>query len=484
MSSNAAISRHWVYAALLAHVVGFVTFWPRVFLVVDEERYVSQAVAFANGGSVVPGAQILYPPTGLDAISNYPPATSFLQSPLVWIGGWRGAALLSVLALIVTTLLTMRLLRENQMHQAFALLIPGYVGAAFFARLGMSDAPSAAIVALGLYLLWQSERRGWGISLLAGLCVGMSVLFREPLIVLLAPFVVGAFARRQTVAWALAIGLIAGIAVRLGVSALLFDSAFYVRDSGYDFSVRHVVHTLPVYAFALMVMFPLGALLPVFYRGPRRGEVITAVALYMSLFLFYGYDPVRENGLAKGTILASRFIVPLLPILALMAADVWPRWHARLLARVALPVNTLARAGAACAVATAFLVHPLARQQEGVPLTIVRGIYSRTTADIPVITNSNATLKYLSPSYGPRKLILRYGLTADSTASFAKRFGTLSLVLLDRNDSEAYRSEERDNVRFLGEIRRQCAMRPTHDERIGTWAHLRVFEISSCAQRT
>jgi len=428
------ISQKWVYGALLAHVVGFLIFWPRVFLVVDEERYVSQAVAFAGGGSRVPGAEILYPPTGLETISDYPPGTSLLQTPFVWLGGWRGAALLSVVALIVTTLVSMRWLRENEMHPAFALLIPGYFGAAFFGRLGMSDVPSAAVVALGLYLLWHSERRAWSVSLLAGVCVGVSVLFREPLVVLLAPFVVGALARRQSVAWALATGLIAGVTIRLGVSALVFDSAFYVRDSGYDFSLRHVVHTLPAYGFALMVLFPLGALLPFFYRGPRRAELVTAVALYTALFLLYGYDPIRENGLAKGLILGSRFIVPMLPILALMAADVWPRWHARVAALVPSAANTLPRVSAACAVATAFLVHPLAQRQERVPLAIVRGIYSRTTADVPVITNSNATLKYLSPSYGPRKLILRYGLSADSTASFAKRFGRLSIVLIDRND--------------------------------------------------
>lgn len=474
------ISQRWVYGALLAHIVGFMIFWPRVFLVVDEERYVSQAIAFARGGTRVPGAEILYPPTGLQVISNYPPGTSLLQTPLVWIGGWRAAALLSVAALIVTTLVTMRLLRDSKMHPAFALLIPGFFGAAFFARLGMSDVPGAAIVALSLYLLWRSDGRGSGTSFLAGTCVGLSTLFREPLLLLLAPFIAGAFTRRRAVAWALAAGLIAGVAVRLGASALLFDSAFYVRDSGYDFAVHNVAHTIPAYAFALLVLFPMGALLPFLYHGPRRAEVIAAVTLYTLLFLLYGYDPIRENGLAKGLILASRFIIPLLPVLTLMAANVWPRWHAWFVARAALPATTFTRIGAVLAIVTAFLVHPLAQRQERVPLSIVRGIYSQTTTDVPVITNSNATLKYFSPAYGPRKLILRYGLTADSTASFVKRFGRLSIVLLDRNDSEAHRGEEMENERYLADVRRSCSLRPTRDEWLGGWAHLRVFELAAC----
>ena len=39
----------WLVAVLLAYTAGFVAFWPRVFLIVDEERYVAQAVAFASG---------------------------------------------------------------------------------------------------------------------------------------------------------------------------------------------------------------------------------------------------------------------------------------------------------------------------------------------------------------------------------------------------------------------------------------------------
>lgn len=483
MSSHAAVSVRWVYAALAAYALGLALYWPRVFLVVDEERYVSQAVAFARGGTTIPGADIVFPATHANVISNYPPGTSLLQTPFVWAFGWRGAVLLSLLALVTCTLVTARWLRDGGRHPAFALVIPGFLGAAFFGRIGMSDVPSAALAALVCYLLWRANRATPITSLLAGFCVGASVLFREPLIVLLAPLIAGAIVRRRIVIWAAVLGVVAGVALRLGLSQLLFGSALYVRDAGYGFSLASVRHTIPVFGFILLVLLPGGALLPFLYRGERRTEVVAAVLLYIATFMFFEYDSVRDNGTAKGVMLASRYMVPLLPLLALMAADVWPRLRARLTERDQVVASKLARGAAAAAVALAFAVHPLARRQETVPLAIVRGIYSNTSQSVPVITNSNATLKYLSPSYGPRLLVLRYDVNVDSVAAFARRFGKLSIALLDRSDSEMFRRESEGNARFLAEVRARCMLAEKYQAELGGWAHLRVFDLSGCRSR-
>jgi 4-amino-4-deoxy-L-arabinose transferase-like glycosyltransferase len=467
-----------VFAALLAFVVGFALFWPRVLLVVDEDRYVSQAVAFASGGTTVAGAEILLPPSRLRVISDYPPGTSLLQTPFVWLGGWRAAALASVLSLVAATLLTMRWLRGNGLDQRFALLIPGFLGAAFFARVGMSDVPAAAIVALSLYLLARAERAKWGTALAAGFCTALIFLFREPVILVLAPFVIALAIRRRDVIWALVLGGVAGVAIRLAISAQLFGSPFYVRDPGYGVSLANLAHTVPLYAFLLMVLIPGGALLPFFYRGPRRIEALASFGAYVGLFLLYSYDPIRENGLSKGIILASRFMVPLLPVLALMAADVWPRIYARLAARSAAPANAARWSVCAAAVGVAFLVHPLANRQERAPLEIVRDIYAHTTPAVPVITNSNATLKYLSPAYGPRKLILRYNVGPESTVALAKT-QPLTVVLLSRRDSEAHRAETEENTKYVVAVSQRCSLRAASDRDFG-WAQLRIFDVVRC----
>lgn len=479
MSSAAPLSVRWVHAALAAFLVGVAIFWPRVFLVVDEERYVSQAVAFANGGATVPGADIILPPRPGNVISNYPPGTSLLQTPLVRVFGWRAAVLLSVMALVVATLTVMRWLRESGRNPAFALMIPGSFACAFFGRMAMSDMPATALVAMVCWLLWGADAARPLRSALTGFLCGAAALFREPLLVLLAPLVVGALVRRQTVAWTLIAGGAVAIALRLGTSALLFGSPLYVRDSGYGFSVSSLVHSVPLYGFILLVMLPGAAVTTFLYRGPRRAELLAAFVAYVALFLLYEYDSIRDNGSLKGLVLASRFMAPLAPIVAFMSAEAWPPLYARVRARLPGPAYAAAVALGAGAIATAFLVHPLARRQEGEALRIVRGIYAHTRSDVPVVTNSKGTLKYLSPAYGPRRLVLLEQVPADAVFELTRQHRGVSVVVLDRNDSEMFRADAANTARFLAVAAARCDLVPRFREGFG-WAELRVFDLQGC----
>jgi hypothetical protein len=470
----------WVYAVLAAYAVGFVLFPPRVLLVVDEFQYVGQALAFARGSLSFPEADPLIPPNHLAVASNYPPGTSLLQAPLVAIAGWRGAMLLSLISVIVATLITMRWLREQNREPAFALLVPGFFGVAFFGRLAMSDVPSAAVVALALWLVWRSEGRHWSWSLLAGLVAGLGLLFRETNAVLLAPILLGALVRRKCVPLALILGGALGIAIRLFVSDKMFGSALYFRNSGYGFSLKSLGHSLPQFAVILLVMFPFGALLPFFYRGPRRAEVVTGMAMYVAMFLFYDYNSLRENGVIRGLILASRFVVPAAPLLAFMAADVYPRWFARApnTVRTALPRLRLALfAGLAF---VAFAIHPALRSQERAALSIVTALHERTTSDVPIITNHLVTTKYFSAVYGTRRLILRSFISAADVPRLHRAYGKLDIVFLDRSDSELFREDAAQNDAFLAQTRSRCAVQPVTEQALGPSSRLRQFQVARC----
>jgi len=456
-------------------------FWPRVLVIGDEERYVTQALAFSRGALTMPGSAILYPPTKVAVVSDFPPGTSLLQVPFVWIAGWRGAVLLSLLSLIATTLITRRWLVELGLEPAFSILIPAFFGAMFFGRVAMSDVPSAAAIALSLWALWRAEGGKGNWSFLAGVCSGLTLLFREPNAVLLAPLLIEAMVRRRCAVMPLIAGGALGIAVRLALSTLFFGAPFYVRDSGYGFSLGSLTHSALPFAIILLVMFPLGGVLPFFYRGPRRGAVQWSLALYSLLFLLYEYDSISENGGLKGLILASRYMVPALPLFTLVAADVLPRWYRGLIAPPGWPARALVIAAAAGVAVVAFAVHPAASRQEKGPLAIVRAIYGNTSADIPVITNNKATLKYLSASYGPRRLILRADADSAHILHFQRAYRALSLVLLDRDDSEMFRQDALDNERFLERLRRQCSLRTRYDVQHSGSMRLRIFDVRQCS---
>jgi hypothetical protein len=469
----------WVHAVLLAFVIGFALFPPRLLLIVDELHYVTQAVAFSSGSRTIAGADPLVPANPLRVASNYPPGTSLLQAPLVWVAGWKAAAALSALALIVMTLVTMRWLRENEMNAEFAVLIPGFFAALFFGRVAMSDIPSAAVVAVSLWLLWRADR-GWVWSFCAGLAGGLNFIFRELSVVLLAPVFVGAVARKKCVPWALILGGVAGIAVRLALSEALFGSALYVRDPGYGFSLSNSIRNAPLYAAILLIMFPLGGLLPFLYRGPRRAELVLGISLYVGMLLLYDYGGVHESGRARGLILVARYLIPALPIFALMAADVFPRLLRSLPPRVQRLALTLSPAFFVLIGALAFGVHPLIRRQEREPLSVVTAIQRSAPEGIPVVTNHHATLKYLSPIYGIHPLILRSYISAADIPAFYQTHKRLTVIFLDRDDSAMFREDAKQNGVFLSSLQGRCSWRVVHDAMHGPGARLRVLSITGC----
>jgi 4-amino-4-deoxy-L-arabinose transferase-like glycosyltransferase len=472
-------STHRVWIILLAYAAGFLVFRPRVLLINDEERYVAQAVAFAHGAlnfhvpEGVPAS-----PSGTPMASDYPPGTSLLQAPFVRAGGWRWAAALSVMCLALLVACTRGLLRELRLPAAYAAYALASVAALFFGRVAMSDVPAAALMALALWLVIRSERADASVPrhLLAGAASGACLLFREPVVVLLAPFLLASLRQPKRLAW-LAAGGLAAIGLRLLLSELWLSDALYVRDGGYGFSVASIARNAPLYAVVLMVMVPFAAVLPALYRGPLRSKILMALGLYLLVFLAYDYNAWRDNGMLRGTLLAARFMVPALPLLAVMCAEVVPR----LLSRLRL---TTARTGALAAVLHAGLallalaIHPLARQLEQPQYELLRAV-QRAPADVPAVINEKVTGKFVSPVYGERMWISRARISADSLPALCRRFGGLVLVLVDRNDTELFRDDARGNAAFLAAAAMTLPLTPLHDEEI-SGMRLRMLRVGPC----
>ena len=468
-----------VLAVLAAYAAGFMAFPPRALLVVDESLYVSQAMAFAQGGRLLEGARILVPPDSVPWMSNFPPGTSLLQTPLVALGGWRAAAALSVLSLVIATLATMFTLRRTGAPPAFALLVPGFAGSLLFGRMAMRDMPSAAIVALGL-LMFLDAGAGRGRIFAGGLLAGTALLFREPNVLLMAPFVAGAIVPRRQNAVPVLAGVAAGVGLRLLIANAMFGDPLFVRASGYGFSAAGALHNAPQYFVILMLFVPLGLALPFLYRGPLRREMVSAIALFVGLYLFYDYSSERENGAMKGLVLSMRYMIPALPLLAVMAADVAPRVFdslpdaARSLAR---------RAGVPAGIALIVAVfgsHVAVHRLEAAPLRVVTAIRNATRAAVPLIINSKATFKYVSPVYGPRRLILRDALSGEEVPELLRTLGRLQVVFLDRGDSEMFVEDAGANQHFLEIVRTRCTVKAVLSEQIDKTLRLNVFEVAKC----
>lgn len=487
-TDRARYARWWIPAVLGAYVVSYLAYLPSAILVVDEEAYVAQALAFASGARTLPGAGRSYEGMPFEVMSNYPLGTSLLQAPFVALGGWPLASLASVLALLAATVITARWLRDLGRDPRFALVIPGFLPAALFGRIGMSDVPSAMLVALALWLLWRAEQgsaapRGDGrraaivSAFFAAFVAGASVLFRELNLLLLAPFFVGALVRRRVSLPALVVGALAGLGLRLALSAWIFGDALYVRDAGFPFTVGNLTFTALPWAVTLIVLLPGALILPALYRGPWRTECSAAVLLYVGTHLLYGYDAVAQNGLGKGILLMARYAIPLVPIFTVMAAEVLSTRTARLSPSRRVSALRLVTAAAACALLVGVGVHPLAAAQERVVREVRTTLYDETTPEVPVVINEMVMLKYASPVYGPRQLVFRRDLDTRSVEEIGAAYPVFTLALLDRTDSELFAVDAQRNAEFVERLRTDFRLELEHDSTPTAWSRLRIYAV-------
>ncbi len=235
--------------------------------------YVRQAVSFAAGSATVDTVDPLTGQHQRVHPSDYPAGTSTLMVPFVWLAGWRGVFLLGLLSFSACTLFTARWISGSGGSPLFALAVLGYLPAMVMARTGMSDLPSACLVAAGLWLFWTDDRSAPWLRLAAGFLAGASICLREPNPVLFAVFFAGALFRRERHLVALILGGLAGLAFRPLLAALVYGNPLFVKEHVYGLTGVYARENLIMYLTALLVLVPGGLISALFYRGKRWIEL-------------------------------------------------------------------------------------------------------------------------------------------------------------------------------------------------------------------
>jgi hypothetical protein len=352
-------------------------------------------------------------------------------------------------------------------------------------RISMSDAPSMALVALGLWLFWHgldgSRARYW---LAAGFVAGASLLLREANVLLFVPLFAGVLIRREAGVAPLVVGGLLGVGTRLLSGYLAYGDPFFYKSPGVVFSLGAVPGNLLLYGFALLVLAPGGLIAAFAYRGRRRPELVISISGFLLLYLLYAYT-AAESGVAKQLVLGLRFMLPVLPLVAFAMAEaiprLWQRWltgaspEARVgLARVGTTAAMLWIAGVGIA---AGAVHPLHAGWGRAHAELRRAIGDATRDAEVVITNWSATSKYIdlvSVRYLP---LDRTHLGPEAVAALLRRHGEAMLVLLDRSDSQHWRDDARANADFLETLPGKRTI--VFDRQVTATDTLRVWRVSA-----
>jgi len=109
-----------------------------------------------------------------------------------------------------------------------------------------------------------------------------------------------------------AMGGLLGILPRLISAWWAYDDPFYYI-LGAGFSLQNGMDNFLLYCFLVLVLMPLGLVFISFYRGRFRYPIIVSIFAFLLLYLLYGYNAIAYSGQLTGTIVMSRFLLPILP---------------------------------------------------------------------------------------------------------------------------------------------------------------------------
>lgn len=465
-------SWNWQFVALFGliglYALGLALFSPPVALNSDEAQYVRQAVAYAQGQTRVPERDVLTGKVREELPSTYPTGTSLLQTPFVFVGGWAAACWASFTALAVLTFVTALWLRRRGLPVSYAALVPLFVPASVLGRTGMGDLPSAAIVVTCLFFLERSAKTAD--ATVGGFLGGASLAFRDSNPVFVGPWLIGCLLRREGRGIALVCATSAGVAVRFILAWVLQGDALLLRPA-YPFMLGGAGERALLYAAALTFFVPGGLAALALYKGPRKPELTVTVLFVWVFFSLYSYSG-QHSGLIASLILGPRYVVPLVPLLALAIASVISGQVASERLRRGLELSVLVAAGIVTCVVHP-LLHHLAEQQA----RLVRTLYATTTPDALLVTEPGATAKYLNGLYGPRSIADKQSVPPEKLAWYLRK-SRVQLVFIDRSESEYWRQMADLNQRYIELASRVCKLTSRADLESGV--RLRVFDVVRC----
>lgn len=471
-----------VLAALAVYLVSFAIFYPNAVTNDDESQYLRQVTMVLEGHSSIVQVDAF---TGEETEllpSTYPPGLASMMAPFVWLFGWRGAYVVPLLGMLAAVLFTGSILRREGYSPAFALIVLGFVPTLVMSRVAMSDVPSAGIIALGLWCFFRGldGRTPWWLA--AGFVAGASLTLRVSNPLVFAPLFAGTVLRREWRCWALVVGGIAGLGARAAAMSWYFGDALFER-AYYPFAPETLLDRLPYYLLGLLVLVPGGIVFGLAYKGRRRPEIVTTIGLFVAFYLFQRFS-TDTTGVAKRVVLALRYLIPLLPLLALACAESAPRlWRGFLAGRPAdsreshrRGASRLMLAGFVSLLLACAAVNPAFHRWSGTQAEIRSLIRSQVPLDAVVVTNSSATRKFIPQLERKYILVRRDRIGPEDVTFLVDRHAEVYLVFLDRSESPHWRANADQNAALLEAltIPREILL----DEQPSPTDHLRIWRLS------
>jgi len=317
----------------------YLVFFPTNILIRDEWNYFRQGLAYSQGH---PQLLVTNPFNGAQHFEQpgfYPLGVPFFLATLITLFGKQAVFLQGLISLLGGYYFSIKILENFELDRKFALLLFMFFPAVLLSRTLMSDLPSLLFVSGAVYLCTKNTISKFD-AFLAGILVGIAVVFREPNLLLTLPFLVGFYFRRKLSEFILAfVGLGIMAVIRLGSSQWAFGDYFFTKDPGFEFTWKFLLTNLLFYIPFLMLVIPAGAFAVIKYKGKFRIEIIVSLLLFVGLYLVYGYNGTSFSGM-KSIFLGPRFLIPSLPLFAICIATMCQR-KMKFISKLLYPIAVL-----------------------------------------------------------------------------------------------------------------------------------------------
>jgi hypothetical protein len=287
--------------------------FPKTFLISDEWGYVGRAMALLNGSKslIFNHLETGYAQDTLKTL-YYPLGTSYLAALVILLFGKKMCFLVGFLSLLLSQFLMSKMVLKLTNNAVVSLLTWCCLPCLVISRTVMSDTPALLISAAFFFLYFDAEKRQNNYCLL-GFIGGLSVLFRENLIVLFGLFLLKLFYEGTNLnRFLLTIGFSLGIVIRLLSANYFYDSPFFYKLTT-PFATSHLFYNAVFYTGSLTLIYPLASLAVATFKHREAAVVKAAVFSYLCFFSLYAYTGLI-SGFLRSIVLTNRFFMPLLPL--------------------------------------------------------------------------------------------------------------------------------------------------------------------------
>jgi hypothetical protein len=235
-----------------------------------------------------------------------------------------------------------------------------------------------------------------------------------------------------------------------------------------------------------LVFVPAGLLCAFLYRAHRWPELVATTFCFTLLFVLYDYNASPSSGL-KQWVLAPRFFIPMLPILAFATAHTLPAWWQRLLARIRVQHRptwlAFGRSAVVVWLAGIVIAGFIANRYHAIwgnnHDQIVQAVYGNTDPTHPVLTDIPATVKFLNELHGRRIEGDLMGMSGTDIQKLLARYGAVNVMFFDRDDSDYWVQKAQHNRVLIENLTKQYPASIAVQQRYPGLGVLQIWKISS-----